>query len=85
MYMLTYHVQEDWCVLLFQRFPRSLRGVVLGFASRSLRNESAIVVTFGSLSSGYTDALARVFEMVSYMIHIEVWLDTAMNPLQCRV
>ena len=37
---------------------------MLGFASRALKNEGAICVSFGSPSMGFTDALGRIFSQV---------------------
>lgn len=52
-----------------QVLPDSIRGAVLGFASRALKNEGAICVLFGSPSMGFTDALGRIFSQVKKTVY----------------
>ena len=50
----------------FQVLPDSIRGAVLGFASRAEENGGALCISFGSPSLGFTDALGRVFSRVRH-------------------
>ena len=49
---------------LLQRLPDTIRGAILGFASRAPRNDVAIYITFGSTSRGIPLALTRIFQKV---------------------
>ena len=63
---------------LLQRLPDTIRGAILGLASRAPRNDVAIYITFGSTSRGIPLALTRIFQRVGDSVY-------NLQPAECVV